>query len=134
MALAVGGVDQQRVGLAGDAEVGDLGPAVLGEQDVAGLHVAVHDAGGVGRRQRGRARRRRWLAPRARASGPARIRSASVSPGSRSITMNGPVVVGDARVEDGDHVGVLQAGGDPRLVLEPRLGVVEAVRRSGGRS
>ena len=32
----------------GDAEVGELGGAVGGEQDVARLHVAVHDAGTVG--------------------------------------------------------------------------------------
>ena len=33
----------------GDAEVADLQRSVVGQQDVAGLHVAVHDAFGVGR-------------------------------------------------------------------------------------
>ncbi len=37
---------------AGQAEVGDLDPAVVGEDDVLGLDVAVHDAGRVCRRER----------------------------------------------------------------------------------
>ncbi len=40
------------VGQAGDAEVGDLDPAVRGDQQVARLDVAVHQALRVGRRQR----------------------------------------------------------------------------------
>ena len=35
------------VGDAGDAEVGDLDPAVRGDEQVSGLDVAVHEAGGV---------------------------------------------------------------------------------------
>ena len=36
------------VGEPGDAEVGELGGAVVAEQDVRGLHVAVHDPSAVG--------------------------------------------------------------------------------------
>ena len=46
--------ERHLVGDAGDAEVGDLDAAVGRDQQVAGLDVAVHEAGGVGGLQRRR--------------------------------------------------------------------------------
>ena len=40
--------ERHALGGAGDAEVGDLDPAVGGDEQVGGLDVAVHDPGGVG--------------------------------------------------------------------------------------
>ena len=39
--------ERHALGRAGDAEVGHLDPAVGGDEEVGGLHVAVHDPGGV---------------------------------------------------------------------------------------
>ena len=109
---------------AGDAEVGDLGRALLVDQDVLGLDVAVDDPARVGaRRARARSRSRR-RSPRRPAAGPCRrMRSLSVSPSTYSKTMYGPAVV-LAGVDDADDVRVARAA-RPRA---PRGGSARAGR------
>ena len=83
-------VSAEALGGAGDAEVGDLDLPVGGDQQVGGLHVAVHDAGARGRR---RARRPAWASRSRAASGssgwPARSSAESGWPSTSSITRYG---------------------------------------------
>jgi hypothetical protein len=72
----------------GEAEVGDPGRAVLGEQDVGGFDVAVQHPGPVGNRER-RENLVEHPPHMTRSTGPPATRSARLCPGSRSITMNG---------------------------------------------
>ena len=66
----------------GQAEVGDLDPAVVGDQDVLGLDVAVDQAGAVGGGQRREDRLERARAPGPAASGsPCGSRRAGCGPG-----------------------------------------------------
>ena len=99
-----------------DAEVGELHVAVGGDQDVRGLHVAVHHARGVRRAQRlgrlgqdrgGFVRRHRPLVA---------DQVGEVAP--LDVLHDQPllVVVLD-EVEDGHHVGVVDPRGDPGLPL-----------------
>ena len=102
---------------AGQAEVGDLDPAVVGEQDVLGLHVAVQDAGVVGGREGGEHRldHRQRLGRRHR-----RFLADQVAHGQAGDVLHHQeeraVVV--AGVEDGDHVVVREPGGGAGLALE----------------
>ena len=105
------------VGDAGDAEVGHLHVARLRHEDVAGLHVAVHDAVAMGEAERGgdlggHVRRpgggQLLLGPQDVGQGPAvhvlhhdEVRAALLPP-----------------VVDGDDVGVGQVGGGLRLPAE----------------
>ena len=100
-----------------DAEVGHLHAAVAGEQHVLGGHVAMHDAAVVGRLQGGqqvaldgarRGRRESALAPDALLQRLARHVLHHDVRGSRRA----------AAVVDGDHVGVVQGGGGPRLAVK----------------
>ena len=114
----------------GDAEVGDLGRPVVGDEDVAGLDVPVDDARVVGRGQGRRARRRprRGASPVDGAGGDAVGQRLAREPLHDDV---GHAVV-LAGVEDGDRVGMGQAGGGPCLGLEPGADVV-ARRTSSGR-
>ncbi len=106
------GVDRAR-----QAEVGDLDPAVVGEQDVLRLHVTVQDAGVVGGREGGEhrldhrqgpgGRHRRFLADQV-----AHRQAGDVLHHQEER----PVVV--TGVEDGDHVVVGEPGGGAGLALE----------------
>jgi hypothetical protein len=102
---------------AGDPEVGDLHGAVVGEQDVAGLDVAVDQAPVVGVGQ-GRAD----VGRRPPARGPRSARRPR-SPAAASALDQlhddvGLALVG-AGVVDGDEVGVVEPGDVAGLVLEP---------------
>ena len=113
-------VGARRGGELSDAEVGHLHAAVFGDQDVAGLDVAVDDVPLVGVRQglggladdRDLGRERELL-------------SAAEVPRERPAL---DVLHGDevevavaAHVEDGDDVGMLQAAGELRLLEEAGL-------------
>ncbi len=101
----------------GDSEVGHLGAAIVGEKDVAGLHVSVDDSCPMGRSQRGediagdsqQPVRRHGAASHAVGQGLAGQalhhdeRDAIVVPG----------------VVDGHHIGMGEAGRAPRFDLEP---------------
>ena len=113
----------------GDPEVEDLGPAVVRQEDVVGLDVAVDDAAGVRGREAvgdlgGDLDR---LLGRERAA--SRSRSASDSPCEE--LRHGP---GDARnvarVVDREDVRMVEGGDGPRLAVEAReaVGVVRATR------
>ncbi len=101
----------------GEAEVADLDPAVVGEQYVLGLQVAVDDAGLVGRDQTGEHRLHdvdRLLGSEAP------VLAQQVAKGDALQVLHDEV--GEARVlslvEDVDHVGVREPGGAPRLLDE----------------
>ena len=108
---------------AGDAEVGDLGQAVVAEQDVAGLDVAVHHPGLVGGGQRVG-----HLAPDVRdALGVQRpVGDEGLGEAARGQVLHDqprlPVVLDD--VVDRDRVRVVQAGDHPRLAEHPAMGLV----------
>lgn len=113
---------------AGQTEVADLDPAVVGEQDVLGLQVAVHDAGPVRRREtrehrlhdvHGLLRREDLVVLQQLAEG---------DPGQVLHDQVGGVVV-LALIEDVDDVRVRQAGRRARLLDESLLerGVVGEV-------
>ena len=105
-------------GLARDAEIDDARPAVLVEQDVVGLEVAVHEAGGV--RGREAAPRRdedvEDLAPRAGLVGePALDR-----PARDELHRQEHLVLEHADVVHGDDVRVRQARHRLRLAQQAR--------------
>jgi hypothetical protein len=115
-------------GCARETEVGDLGGAIFGEQDVAGFDIPVHDPGGVGRghcRGHRRAdpghphRRHRPLLGQHRRQAPGR----QVLQDQQRLTVG---VGGD--VVDGHGVGVLQPGGDASLPEHPLPGALCVVR------
>ena len=109
----------------GQPEVGDLDRAVVGDQHVLGLDVAVHDARVVGRRQRGQHRREQVQRPRRRQR---RLLADHVTQRAARDVLHREeqraVVV--ALVEDGHHVRMRQLRGGPGLGHEPaaELGVV----------
>ena len=111
--MAVGAGDR-----AGQAEVGDLDPVVVGEQDVLGLDVAVHQAGLVGGAERGEHRLEHLerLARAEVALGPDQV--AQGAPADELHREEDVPLVG-ALVVDGDHVGVGQPGRRVRLADEP---------------
>ena len=118
-----GGVLGVGVDGAGEAEVGDLDAAVVGEQDVLGLDVAMEDAGGVrgGERTEYRLDHGQCLRGRHR-----RFLADQVAHGEAGDVLHHqeerPVVV--TVVEDGDHVVMGEPGGGTRLALEPSYELV----------
>ena len=109
---------------AGQPEVGDLDAAVVGEQDVLGLHVAVDDAGVVGGGERGEHRlderqrlggRHRGLARGSRRAGCGRGRTPW--PGT-AVPSSSPWS------KTGHHVRVREPGGGAGLPHEPAGEVV----------
>ena len=105
-----------RLGGLGDAEVADLHPAVLGQQDVGGLDVAVDEAGGVGDRQRAGDLG-------GDVGGDPRVDLAVVEPGAQGLAAHqlhddGLDAVVAARVVDVDDRRVRQAGDGDGLVAE----------------
>ena len=102
----------------GDAEVGQLGGAVLADHHVLGLEVAVDDPGPVGRLQR-------VQQPEPEPGGPFRgqrpLAADQLLQGRRRDQLHDdevlPAVMGD--VVDGDHTGVAEPGGRPRLPRHP---------------
>ena len=118
---AVGGDLEEARG----AEVGDLGDAGLGDQDVARAQVAVDDALADARGRRRCRSGRRSRAPAARSSAPSRSEIASsVSPGTYSITMKktSSMPLGG---EHGDDVGMAERRQQARLAQQ--LAEVEAL-------
>ena len=116
----------------GQAEVGDLDRAVVGEDDVLGLDVAVDQAGLVRRARAPAAPARARRAPRAGLSGPSSCStSRSVRPATYSIARKTVAVV-LALVVDGDDVRVGQARRGARLAAEAGDELV-VVRRGSGR-
>ena len=106
----------------GDPEVGELGGAgLLGDQQVARLHVAVDDARRGGR-SRARGRRRAAICDGVRRSRAASARAAgrrTDGPSTYSMTMKWRCARRvEAGVEHLDDVRVLQAGGGERLAPE----------------
>ena len=108
---------------AGQAEVGDLDPAVVGQQHVLGLDVAVQDAGGVRRGERAehgldhgerlRRRHRRFLADQVAQGQAGDVLHHQEE---RSVVVAG--------VEDGHHVLVGQPCCRTCLALEPAYELV----------
>ena len=107
----------------GDAEVGEVRmigrcAAIAGQQDVAGLDVAMDQALGVrGVQRRGRLRddrdRTRRIQPGVGPQEALQVRSLDVP--HRDVQH----AVGLARVVDGDDVGMVETGGDARFADEP---------------
>ena len=116
----------------GEPEVGDLDPAVVGDEHVLRLHVAVHEAGAVGRRQRGEHRLQHGQRPRRRHR---RLLDDGVAQRVAGDQLHhqedGAVVV--ALVEDRDDVGVREPGGGAGLAHEAlgEVAVVVAVAEAG---
>ncbi len=102
------------VGHRGDAEVGQDDPAVLGEQDVLGLHVTVEHPGGVRRAERAEdlgadARDRAGI------EGTVRADDLAERAGADQLHDDpGPAVLLDDVVDD-DHRRMVEAPGGPRL-------------------
>jgi hypothetical protein len=114
---------------ASQPEVGDLDPAVVGQQDVLGLHVAVDHPGPVGGAQRGQHRLDHGQRPgrRHRCLGADQV--AERDPGDVLHDQEqGAVVV--ALVEHRDHVVVGEPGGRLRLAPEA-TGELVVVAQSG---
>jgi hypothetical protein len=103
----------------GDAEVGQLGGAVLADHDVLGLEVAVDDPGPVGGLQRVQQAQPEPGGP-LRAERPAGADQLLQGRGRDQLHDDEVLaaVVGD--VVDGDHAGVAEPGGRPRLPRHPR--------------
>ena len=102
----------------GQAEVGDLDPAVVGDQDVLGLDVAVDQAGPVGVREGREDRLHEGQGARRRHRALLADHVAQRVPGDVLHHEEDDVVVG-ALVEDGDHVGVVEPRGRAGLADEP---------------
>ena len=102
-----------------EAEVGDLDPTVVGDQDVLGLDVAVDEAGGV----RGREGLEHGVEEDQRLRrGQRAVLPQDVAQGAARHVLHGqvdqPVVL--ALVVHGDDVAVRQPSGGLGLALEPR--------------
>ncbi len=102
----------------GQAEVGDLDPVVVGEEDVLGLDVAVDEAGLVGGAERRQDRFEHLeRLPRAEvAAGPDQV---AQRPPAHELHREEHVALVGALVVDGDDVGVGQPSGRVRLTDEP---------------
>ncbi|CAI9419720.1 hypothetical protein HIDPHFAB_03834 [Nocardioides sp. T2.26MG-1] len=126
---AGGGVLRVGADRAGQPEVGHLDPAVLGDEHVLGLDVAVDDAGPVGRGQGGQHRLDQRERPRRRHRA---LLADQVAQGDAVDQLHREehraLVV--ALVVDRHHVRVRQPGGRPRLAHEAgrELGVVAEAR------
>ena len=111
-----------RAGLDGarEAEVGDLDPAVVRQQDVLGLDVAVHEPGGVGGGERHEHRLEQVERPRRRQRALGAEHVAQGAAGHPLHHQVGGAGVGvGALVVDGDDLGARQPSGRARLAGEP---------------
>ncbi len=114
----------------GDAEVEDLGLAVRGHHDVAGLDVAMDDAGLVGAGKaaahlEGEVHR---LVHRQRAAGEAGPQGLALVVGHHQVE---PSVLGLADVVEGADVGVIEGRDQPRLAQEALAGFGAAAPAGG---
>jgi hypothetical protein len=119
----IGGGERGIVQRARDAEVADQGGAVVGDQDVAGLDVAVGDAGLVGGGQRGRdvgAGLHRFVGMQR----PAVPQHTGEGDRRQELHDDARSTVVLHHVEDRHRVGMGQAGRDPGLAHRPLVGQV----------
>ena len=119
-------------GQRGEPEVEDLDLVLLGHHDVAGLEVAVDDAGGMGRGERvddlaGVAQRARQRQARLRDH---RVERAAAHQLHREVLAD----LGRPDVEDRDDVRVLQRRGELRFLDEAAAALGLAATRSAGRT
>jgi hypothetical protein len=109
----------------GDAEAGEHDTAVRAEQDVGGLHVAMHDAEGVGGAQRAEDGEGdpRGLGRFERAAPEhfvQRLTADQLHDDPRQSVLDDDVV-------DGDGAGMVDVGGGPGLAVEPVGGSLVAL-------
>ena len=110
-------VDRQRLDDVSQAEVEDLGPSVLGQEDVGRLEVAVHDPLVVRGREPARELHRDLHGLAQGRARPSCSRSCSVLPLEQLGHEVGRAFV-RSHVVDGQHVRVVQGAGGPRFPLE----------------
>ncbi|MDT0264741.1 hypothetical protein RM844_00390 [Streptomyces sp. DSM 44915] len=124
---------RRRVGGPGDAEVQHLDAAVRRGQDVGRLDVPVGDPGPVRLVERVTDPRAPPGDDRRRDGAVAQHRVQAVPPDQLHDQERDPVRAAArlAQVVDGDDVGVLEPGGEPRLAQEPGAGLVAAAAAAG---